>query len=63
MIIGFAKFLHQSPKDLHHADTLLNIEIIERFVQQDKVRILSQYHSDKDTLELSTRQAIDVAVF
>ncbi len=29
---GFAKFLHQSPKDLHHADTLLDIEIIERFV-------------------------------
>ena len=29
---GFAKFLYQSPKDLHHADTLLDIEIIERFV-------------------------------
>ena len=29
---GFAKFLHQSPKDLHHADALLDIEIIEWFV-------------------------------
>ena len=59
---GFAKFLHQSPKNLHHADALLNIEIVERFVQQDKVCILGQYHGDKDTLELAARQTIDVAV-
>ena len=29
---GFAKFLHQSLENLHHADALLDIEIIERFV-------------------------------
>ena len=29
---GFAKFLHQSLENLHHADTLLDIEIVERFV-------------------------------
>ena len=60
---GFTEFLHQSLENLHHADTLLNIEIVKWFVQQDKVCILGQYHGDKDTLELSTRQAIDVAVF
>ena len=60
---GLAEFLHQSPKNLHHADALLDIEIVEWFVQQDKVCILGQYHSDKDSLELASRQAIDVAVF
>ena len=60
---GLAEFLHQSSKSLHHTDTLFDVEIVERFVQQDKVRILGQYHSDKDSLELSSRQAIDVAVF
>ena len=60
---GLAEFLHQSPKNLHHADALLDIEIVEWFVQQDKVCILGQYHSDKDPLELASRQAIDVAVF
>ena len=60
---GLSEFLHQSLENLHHTDTLLDIEIVERFVQQDKVCILSQYHSDKDPLELSSRQAIDVAVF
>ena len=51
---GFVEFLHQSPKNLHHADALLDIEIVEWFVQQDKVCILGQYHSDKDPLELSS---------
>ena len=60
---GLAEFLHQSPKNLHHANALLDIEIVEWFVQQDKVCILGQYHSDKDPLELASRQAIDVAVF
>ena len=60
---GLAEFLHQSPKNLHHANALFDVEIVEWFVQQDKVCILGQYHSDKDPLELSSRQAIDVAVF
>ena len=60
---GLAEFLHQSLENLHHTNTLLDIEIVEWFVQQDKVRILGQYHSDKDPLELASRQAIDVAVF
>ena len=60
---GLAEFLHQSLENLHHADALLDIEIVEWFVQQDKVCILGQYHSDKDSLELASRQAIDVAVF
>ena len=29
---GFAKFLHQSSKYLHHADDLPDIEIVKRFV-------------------------------
>ena len=29
---GFAEFFHQSPKNLHHADALFDIEIVERFV-------------------------------
>ena len=29
---GFSKFLHQSSKNLHHADALLDIEIVKRFV-------------------------------
>ena len=60
---GLAEFFHQSLENLHHADALLDIEIVEWFVQQDKVGILGQYHSDKDPLELASRQAIDVAVF
>ena len=60
---GLSEFLHQSLENLHHADALLDIEIVEWFVQQDKVCILGQYHSDKDPLELASRQAIDVAVF
>ena len=60
---GLSEFLHQSLENLHHTDTLLDIEIVEWFVQQDKVCILGQYHSDKDSLELASRQAIDVAVF
>ena len=60
---GLSEFLHQSLENLHHTDALLDIEIVEWFVQQDKVCILGQYHSDKDPLELSSRQAIDVAVF
>ena len=60
---GLSEFLYQLPKNLHHADALLDIEIVEWFVQQDKVCILGQYHSDKDSLELTSRKAIDVAVF
>ena len=60
---GLSEFLHQSIENLHHADALLDVEIVEWFVQQDKVCILGQYHSDKDTLELAARQTIDVAVF
>ena len=29
---GLSEFFHQSSKNLHHADALLDIEIIERFV-------------------------------
>ena len=29
---GLAEFLHQSPKNLHHANALLDIKIVERFV-------------------------------
>ena len=29
---GLTEFLHQSTKNLHHADALFDIEIIERFV-------------------------------
>ena len=60
---GLSEFLHQSLENLHHADALLDIEVVKWFVQQDKVCILGQYHSDKDPLELASRQAIDVAVF
>ena len=51
---GLSEFLHQSLENLHHTDALLDIEIVEWFVQQDKVCILGQYHSDKDPLELSS---------
>lgn len=37
---GLPEFLHQPPKNLHHADALLDIEIVKWFVQQDKVCIL-----------------------
>ena len=29
---GLSEFLHQSLENLHHTDTLLDIEIVERFV-------------------------------
>ena len=29
---GLAEFLHQSPKNPHHANALLDIKIVERFV-------------------------------
>ena len=30
---GLAEFLHQSPKNLHHANALFDVEIVEWFVQ------------------------------
>ena len=60
---GLSELFYQSLENLHHADALFDVEIVEWFVQQDKVCILGQYHSDKDPLELASRQAIDVAVF
>ena len=29
---GLSEFFHQSPKNLHHANALLDIKIVERFV-------------------------------
>ena len=29
---GLSEFFHQSPKNLHHADALLDVEIVEWFV-------------------------------